>query len=231
MIALASPWGLVLIVLALIGLAALAVVVVSGSRRRPAWRVLRDPAAADAVERMRSGAARARPAPPVAPAAVAPPARSEALSLLAVLQQEARLVDFLKEPLDGYTDAQVGAAVRDVHRDGATALERLFAIRPLRREAEGSDVSVPAGVAPPAPTPPPVPQPGGPGTVEPRPVLPSYLYAGTAEEAAAGTLDLPWAQRRDWAVGAFARRQAADVPARTVAATKSWLAYPRVDRR
>ncbi|PYM55312.1 MAG: DUF2760 domain-containing protein [Candidatus Rokuibacteriota bacterium] len=145
MIALASPWGLVLIVLALIGLAALAVVVVSGSRRRPAWRVLRDPAAADAVERMRSGAARARPAPPVAPAAVAAPARSEALSLLAVLQQEARLVDFLKEPLDGYTDAQVGAAVRDVHRDGATALERLFAIRPLRQEAEGSDVTVPAG--------------------------------------------------------------------------------------
>jgi hypothetical protein len=145
MIALASPWGLVLIVLGLIGLAALAVVVVSGSRLRPAWRVLRDPAAADAVERMRSGAARARPAPPVAPAAVAAPARSEALSLLAVLQQEARLVDFLKEPLDGYTDAQVGAAVRDVHRDGATALERLFAIRPLRREAEGSDVTVPAG--------------------------------------------------------------------------------------
>jgi len=145
MIALASPWGLVLIVLALIGLAALAVVVVSGSRRRPAWRVLRDPAAADAVERMRSGAARARPAPPVAPAAVAAPARSEALSLLAVLQQEARLVDFLKEPLDGYTDVQIGAAVRDVHRDGAAALERLFAIRPLRREAEGSDVTVPAG--------------------------------------------------------------------------------------
>jgi hypothetical protein len=148
MIALASPWGLVLIVLGLIGLAALAVVVVSGSRRRPAWRVLRDPAAADAVERMRSRGARPAPpgpAPPVAPAAVAAPARSEALSLLAVLQQEARLVDFLKEPLDGYTDAQVGAAVRDVHRDGATALERLFAIRPLRREAEGSDVTVPAG--------------------------------------------------------------------------------------
>src|SRR5439155_1124114 len=77
----------------------------------------------------------------------------------------------------------------------------------------------------------PVPQLVGPGTVEPRPMLPSYLYAGTAEEAAAGTLDLPWARRRDWAVGAFARRQAADVPARTVAATKSWLAYPRVDRR
>ena len=84
---------------------------------------------------------------------------------------------------------------------------------------------------PAAPTLLPVPQLVGPGTVEPRPMLPSYLYAGTTEEAAAGTLDLPWAQRRDWAVGAFARRQAADVPARTVAATKSWLAYPRVDRR
>jgi hypothetical protein len=77
----------------------------------------------------------------------------------------------------------------------------------------------------------PVPQLVGPATVEPRPMLPSYLYLGSAEEAAAGTLDLPWARRRDWAVGDLARRQAADVPARTVAATKSWLAHSRVDRR
>ena len=35
--------------------------------------------------------------------------RHDALSLLAVLQREARLLDFLKEPVEGYSDAQVGA--------------------------------------------------------------------------------------------------------------------------
>jgi hypothetical protein len=150
MIELSAPSGLVLgvlIALALVGIAALGLAAVAGARLRSAWRVLRDPAAAAAVERARAETPRAAPrapAPAVAPAP-APPARSEALSLLAVLQQEARLVDFLKEPLDGYSDAQIGAAVRDVHRDGAAALERLFAIRPLRHEPEGTDVTVPAG--------------------------------------------------------------------------------------
>ena len=141
MIQLASPWGLVLIVLALIGVATLAVIAVWGSRLRHAWRALRESRSADAVEQMRRGAA--APSPARAPGVT--PARSEALSLLAILQQEARLVDFFKEPLDGYTDAQIGAAVRDVHRDGAATLERLFGIRPLRHEPEGSDVILPAG--------------------------------------------------------------------------------------
>ncbi len=76
----------------------------------------------------------------------------------------------------------------------------------------------------------PVPQLVGPATVEARPLLPSFLYLGTVEESA-GTLDLPWARGRDWAIGALAQRQAAELPARTVAAAKSWLGYPGVDRR
>src|SRR5690606_14844528 len=44
-------------------------------------------------------------------------ARSDALTLLETLQREARLIDFLMEPLDNYSDAQIGAAVREVHRD------------------------------------------------------------------------------------------------------------------
>jgi molecular chaperone DnaK (HSP70) len=76
----------------------------------------------------------------------------------------------------------------------------------------------------------PVPQLVGPATVEARPVLPSFLYLGTVEESA-GTLDLPWAKGRDWAIGALAQRQAAELPARTVAGAKSWLAHPGADRR
>src|SRR5207302_2940697 len=51
------------------------------------------------------------------------PTRGEALTLLAVLQREARFVDFIKEPIAAYTDAQIGAAVRSVHKDCAAALE------------------------------------------------------------------------------------------------------------
>jgi hypothetical protein len=73
------------------------------------------------------------------------PARSEALTLLATLQREARLVDFLQEPLDDYSDAQIGAAVRDVHRHAAEALQRLFALQPVAVGDEGSQIDVPEG--------------------------------------------------------------------------------------
>lgn len=74
--------------------------------------------------------------------------RGEALTLLAVLQREARLVDFLKESLDGYTDAQIGAAVRPIHADCAAALERIFALRPLSEKGEGETVVTPVRVSP-----------------------------------------------------------------------------------
>ncbi|MDB5294029.1 MAG: hypothetical protein JWO31_12 [Phycisphaerales bacterium] len=94
-------------------------------------------------------AAQVPPAPKLAPALVPPAApaavRSDALTLLAVLQREARLVDFLKEPIAGYADAQVGAAVREIHRDAAAALDRMFALAPVRVEPEGSVVTLAAG--------------------------------------------------------------------------------------
>jgi molecular chaperone DnaK (HSP70) len=76
----------------------------------------------------------------------------------------------------------------------------------------------------------PLPQLVAPATVESRNVLPSFLYLGTEQEAASGALDLPWERGRDYAAGALAQKQAADVPTRTVAAAKSWLAHSRVDR-
>ncbi len=84
---------------------------------------------------------------PVAPKKIEP-ARSEALTLLASLQREARLVDFLMEPLDGCTDQQIGAAVRDIQKDSRSVLERMFAMKPLRSEVEGTALSVPAGFDP-----------------------------------------------------------------------------------
>lgn len=81
-----------------------------------------------------------KPAPAPAPK---PPARSDAITLLATLQREARALDFFKEPITDYTDAQIGAAVRDVHRQTADVLERMFALRPLLDASEGSTVAVP----------------------------------------------------------------------------------------
>ena len=73
------------------------------------------------------------------------PAQSEAITLLATLQREARLVDFLKEDLSGYSDDQVGAAVRAIHQDAGKVLDRLFGIKAVVTEAEGASVEVPAG--------------------------------------------------------------------------------------
>lgn len=110
-----------------------------------AWRILTSGDFASRVSALLSSPpAIAVPiqAAPVAPPAPKPPVRSDAIGLLSALQREGRLVDFLKEPIDGYTDAQVGAAVRDVHRDCGAVLERQFAVRPLVEQPEGSQVSL-----------------------------------------------------------------------------------------
>jgi hypothetical protein len=102
------------------------------------------------VERLLSGASRTPQAETERAAKPEPkkpraPVRSEAVTLLATLQREARFVDFVKEPLEGYTDAQIGAAARDVHRDCGRALDRLFALQPIVGEQEGTQIDVPAG--------------------------------------------------------------------------------------
>ena len=73
------------------------------------------------------------------------PTQSEAITLLATLQREARLIDFLKEDLSGYADEQVGAAVRAIQRDSAKVLDRFFALQPVVSDEEGAKVSLPAG--------------------------------------------------------------------------------------
>lgn len=77
----------------------------------------------------------------------------------------------------------------------------------------------------------PIPQLVAAGTVENGPNLPSFLYLTSDSESGSGSYDLPWARKRDYVVGEFARKQAADVPTRVVSSAKSWLAHSRVDRR
>lgn len=64
--------------------------------------------------------------------------RDSALTLLATLQREARFVDMVMEPLGNYSDAQIGAAARDVLRDCGRVVQRLFDPQPLATVAEGT---------------------------------------------------------------------------------------------
>lgn len=74
--------------------------------------------------------------------------RTDAVEVLAALQREGRLVDFLQEKLDGYSDAQIGAAVRDIHRDCGSTLNRFFGIEALCNQAEGSVVTLSSDIDP-----------------------------------------------------------------------------------
>jgi len=76
-----------------------------------------------------------------------------------------------------------------------------------------------------------VPQVVGPGTVEDRLLLPSFLYLPGANEQPAGSLKLPWDANRDYCVGEFARNFGSQVPTRLVSSAKSWLCHAGVDRR
>jgi hypothetical protein len=110
---------------------------------RAFFRILFSASVGERVRRVLEGGP-AEPAPRQ-PAAPAPPPSGEALALLAALQREARLVDFLQESLEGYSDAQIGAAVRDVHRDCGKVLARMFDLRPVLTDPEGAEVEVPEG--------------------------------------------------------------------------------------
>jgi hypothetical protein len=101
-------------------------------------------------------------APPVvvAPVAVAPapaPAkkvdvavfhREGALALLGLLQREGRLVDFVREPIDGFGDADIGAAARDIHRGCRQVIEEHFTLEAVLPGREEERVQVPRGFDP-----------------------------------------------------------------------------------
>ena len=75
-----------------------------------------------------------------------------------------------------------------------------------------------------------VPQVVGPGEVEARATMPSFLLLPGEHEVAPAQMSLPWAERMEWTVGAFARDRGAELPHRLVSSAKSWLCNPAVDR-
>jgi hypothetical protein len=115
------------------------------------FRVFGDPAFADQVQLWLRGEGKSAvtatsPQPvEIQPKPTKKPQRSEALTLLSALQREARFVDFIQEPIAAYSDAQIGAAVRDVHRECGKVLGRLFDLQKVVADDEGAPVDVPTG--------------------------------------------------------------------------------------
>jgi hypothetical protein len=68
-----------------------------------------------------------------------------ALQFLGLLQQGGRFVDFLEEDVAQFTDAEVGAAARVVHEGCRKVIREQFRLEPVRKEAEGSRLTVPEG--------------------------------------------------------------------------------------
>ncbi|MBL4846060.1 MAG: DUF2760 domain-containing protein [Planctomycetes bacterium] len=71
-----------------------------------------------------------------------------ALALLAWLQREGRLIDFLQEDVDDYEDEQIGAAVRAIHKGCRKVLDEGFALERILEGEEESPVEVPVGFDP-----------------------------------------------------------------------------------
>lgn len=70
------------------------------------------------------------------------------LRILALLQRDGRLVDFLQEEIDAYSDDQIGAAVRDIHRGCRKALSEYLSVEPVLSKQEGDSVAVEADFDP-----------------------------------------------------------------------------------
>jgi hypothetical protein len=70
------------------------------------------------------------------------PSPQPAVQMLTILQREGRLIDFLQEDLSLYEDAQIGAAVRSIHRGCKDSLSEYVDLKPIFEESEGVEVTV-----------------------------------------------------------------------------------------
>jgi hypothetical protein len=68
-----------------------------------------------------------------------------ALQFLGLLQKEARFIDFIKEDITNYSDADVGVAARVVHEGCNKALNEHFTLASIRSEQEGEKITLPQG--------------------------------------------------------------------------------------
>ncbi|HUQ96002.1 MAG TPA: DUF2760 domain-containing protein [Bryobacteraceae bacterium] len=76
-----------------------------------------------------------KPAPPPPPLVKM---SDGALQILGILQRDSRIIDFLMEDISGYSDDQVGAAVRSLHEQSKASLTRYVKLVPVIDAVEGT---------------------------------------------------------------------------------------------
>lgn len=84
----------------------------------------------------------------VEPEKIEAPSTDAALQLLALLQREGRLVDFIEQDITSFPDADVGAAARVVHEGCRKAIRAHLELAPVRDEEEDASVTLPEGYSP-----------------------------------------------------------------------------------
>lgn len=102
-----------------------------------------DPAFAEKLKGILAGA-ELKPVEPPKP----PKPSGAALRMLAILQAESRIVDFLMEDIHAASDQQIGQAVREVHKKAQAALKQHAVIETVLTAAEGESTTVPKGFDP-----------------------------------------------------------------------------------
>jgi hypothetical protein len=75
-------------------------------------------------------------------------ALDRAVQMLALLQRDGRLIDFLSENISAYPDVQLGAAVRTIHEACRQALDQYVKLEPVLNSEEDQPVTVEAGFDP-----------------------------------------------------------------------------------
>ena len=111
----------------------------------------------DVSQRLVKPVAAASPAPPAAAPPVSrlkvvqPPAAVDfdrAVQMLALLQRDGRLIDFLAEDISSYPDVQLGAAVRTIHDTCRQVLDQYVKLEPILDSEEDQPVTVQTGFDP-----------------------------------------------------------------------------------
>lgn len=85
---------------------------------------------------------------PTSPPPPRAPQPDRAVQLLALLQRDGRLVDFLCEDIASYPDDQVGAAVREVHASCRDTLLKYVGLEPVIAGEEGRPTVIEPGYEP-----------------------------------------------------------------------------------
>ena len=101
-------------------------------------RYLSDAKFQEAVEKVLT------PPPPPPPPKPSP----DPVLLLALLQREGRLLDFLLENVDGADNETLGAGVRTIHKECQKVLKEHLDLEPILKGEEMSDIEVSAGFDP-----------------------------------------------------------------------------------